>query len=78
MRPAVAPARPRLRRYEGRSRKKLYFFQIVLSEAGEAAGRGRYARTGPRRARSGSPVEWLPQVNMSIQPRIGPGNQEEW
>ena len=69
-----------LRRYEGRGRRRLYFFQIVLTEAAETA-----AREAPEVAGRGQGervpvalVEVAPQVNTSLQPRIGPGNQEEW
>ena len=67
-----------LRRYEGRSRKRLYFFQIVLSEAGEATGEPDAGARGQGERVAVALVEVAPQVNTSIQPRIGPGNQEEW
>ena len=62
-----------LRRYEGRGRRKLYFFQIVLSEAGEAPE--------PDAGEGGQAVglfEASLLVNTSIQTRIGLGNQEDW
>jgi hypothetical protein len=80
-----------LRRYEGRGRRKLYYFQIVLSEAGEApeaageAGEASGAAGEPDTRGRGQGervavalVEVAPQVNTSLRPRIGPGNQEEW
>ncbi len=72
-----------LRRYEGRGRKKFYYFRVVLSEAPETAGEpgvGAHheGEHDGRERVAVDLVEVAPQVNTSIRPRIGPGNQEEW
>ena len=67
-----------LRRYEGRSRRKFYYFRVVLSEAGEAAGEPDAGGHDEGDRVAVNLVGVAPQVNISNQPRVGGGNQEEW
>jgi hypothetical protein len=70
-----------LRRYEGRSRRRLYYFQIVLveaREATEAAGEPDAGGRGQGERVAVALMEVAPQVDTSVPVRVGHGNQEEW
>jgi hypothetical protein len=70
-----------LRRYVGSGRRKFYYFQIVLSEAGEGTEAAGEPAGGVHEQGGRVPVALVaaaPQVNTSMPVQIRPGNQEEW
>ena len=72
IRPRAGSGTATLRRYEGRSRRRLYYFQIVLVEAGESPGALESPTVTRMKASAFQPAFWLPRLIRQGESRLRP------